>query len=149
MNTIQATKAIIDRWVALWPNVFPTTLYAAALPFVTQDEVLNEPPGAYARIINADDPESAQYTMGKVGARKHRRTGKIVIELNLTPDVGAAPNLEVGIGARDIFESTAIDGDPGVVGRVHCGAAALVPYGNDNRYHRIVVTIPYYYFETK
>lgn len=106
MNQAEATRAIFDHWVGMWPSLsggIPYSLDNTAVPIARPCAVVN--------IISLD---SEQYTLGP--RAKVLREGMIDVRIYDKVGVGRGGADELATHARTIFERRRIGtgGDPAV-----------------------------------
>lgn len=140
MNQYDAKKAILQRWMTLWPAA------SSNVPYVFDNDVRDES-ATYARVRIIDLP-SEQWTLGAPGNRKFQRTGDIEVELKGPGNVGSKQLDQLTSAVRSVFESVRFgvtDGEQGVT----TFASSSFVEATDGQYWILVITTPFEYYEVR
>lgn len=142
MNQAQATTAILQRWMTLWPTL------SSNVPYVFDNDIIAEQP-TYAR-LSIHSTGSEQHTLGAPGNRKWLRTGLIDVKL-----YGPAAQGRIGLDAmvgyvRSIFEGARFGNIGASEDGVVCYAASageIRPQATE-QYWVVLVELYFEFFET-
>jgi hypothetical protein len=133
----QARAIVLEAFQATWESVpgSPETPYA----FDNQKMPTHEE-WAYLT-VRAD--LSRQATLGAAPNRRFRRSGVAEVWINVESDTAMARSDELSEIVRSIYEGRTLGG------AVHFLATTIAPIGNVGRWHRTLVTTPFWYEEHK
>lgn len=128
----EATSAIYARWISLWtatPYTFDNEKF---------DPVSNK---AWARVVTRQ-LVSAQETLGRIGARRFRREGIIIIQIFVPPDTGTREARELAKAAADIYEGVSFSS-------VDCTNAQIAEISDQPSWFQVNVEVDYAYEESR
>lgn len=135
MTEAEAVEAIKQRWIDAWPGLQPSVPY-------TFDNELYDAPATWAR-VSVLHTVREQTTSGPTNGRRFEARGQIFVQLFGEVNVGSKPLSLLADSVREVFESRRI-GDEVVT---YAGSTRESP--TDGRWAMRVVTVPFFYDETR
>lgn len=144
MTEAQAIEAMQEAWVSSlsgWPSLHPD------VPFVLDDEEF-QAPATWAR-FSIVHTVSNQISMGGPGQRRFERRGRIAVQLFGEVNQGSAQLAGFADDVRTLLECKSIIVAPNDYVRTYAGTTTKPSGGTDGRWAMRLVTIPYWYTETR
>ena len=130
-----ARKAVYDRWIALWPPLYP------AVPYYFDNENASPGAGPWARVA-VRETASIQETLGASGNRKFERKAIALVQLFAPRDTGVGTISDLAQAARGIYEGVSFNGID-----VYEVTPREVP--TQDRWFQVTVEVLFNYYETK
>jgi hypothetical protein len=142
MDAAEASQAIFQRWITMWPAL------SGSVPYSTDGNVASEGAGYFARVaIVTDDTEQA--TLGRVGSRRWSHDGLLEVRLSGPLGEGRGPVDALAELVREIYQGKRFGKtarERGIV--THAMSTAPVRGGAQAKTRwTLLCTIPFDYFE--
>lgn len=142
MNHAAATKAIYQRWIAMWPSL------SGGVPYVFDNDLIDEAV-LYARVSITTLSEE-QHTLGGAGARKFLEPGVINVELYGPGDAGRNQLDTIADYVRTIYQSVRF-GATGTEDGIVTFATSIGDERQkaDDQYWVMTCTTPFEFFDVR
>lgn len=135
MNEREAEQAIITQFKTAWAVSHP-----ADAPIVLDNEI-GETTSKWVR-LDVQYTTSQQVTMGSAPNRKFRRNGIVMVQLFSPANQGRGPLADLATDAREALEGKHL-------GELHLHAGSTQKQPTDGVWAMAVVTVPFWFTETR